>query len=153
MINEKDISSLEDHIGYWLRALSNHVSQAFAHKLYGENIRVVEWVLLRLLYEQKSLAPSYIAAYMGMTKGAVTKLLDCVIAKSLVTRTVNPNDGRAQILRLTSKGSQLIPKLAALADQNEYECFGILSAQESGFLLHILRDLATKLAIRSIPTE
>lgn len=149
----KEINSLEDHIGYWLRSVSNRVSQAFAHKLASKDVAVAEWVVLRLLYGQKPLAPSTIAEQMGMTKGAVTKLTDRLIAKSLVIRAADLNDGRAQIISLTKKGEKLVPELAQLADQNEHECFSSLSAKDSKFLLHILRSLSTALAIKSIPTE
>ncbi len=148
----KEISSLEDHIGYWLRSVSNRVSHTFAHKLAARDIAVAEWVVMRLLYGQKPLAPSTVAEQMGMTKGAVTKLADRLIAKSLVIRTPDLSDGRAQIISLTKKGEKLVPELATLANQNDQECFASLSAKDSKFLLHILRSLSEDLAIKSIPT-
>lgn len=153
MAREQKINSLEDHIGYWLRSVSNHVSHAFAQKLADKNIAIAEWVLLRLLFGQKSLAPSYIAQRMGMTKGAVTKLTDRLIAKSLVIRTASPSDGRAQTISLTKEGEKLVPLLTGLADQNEQECFAFLSARDSRFLLQTLRSLAAHLAVKSIPVE
>jgi DNA-binding MarR family transcriptional regulator len=38
---------------------------------------------------------------MGMTRGAISKLADRLIAKSLLVRTADPQDGRAQSLSLT----------------------------------------------------
>jgi hypothetical protein len=32
-MKESTISELEDRLGYWLRCLSNHIHNAFAHKL------------------------------------------------------------------------------------------------------------------------
>lgn len=153
MPQDRKISSLEDHIGYWLRSVSNHVSTAFARKLADQDIAVAEWVVLRLLYGKNPVAPSRIAKQIGMTKGAVTKLTDRLVAKSLVSRTASASDGRAQTISLSKKGSRLVPQLAALADQNDRECFAALSVDESRILRNILRRLSTKLAIASAPTE
>ena len=74
-----------------------------------------------------------------MTRGAVTKLADRLIGKSLVTRTADPTDGRAQTLALTPAGKRLVPKLAALADRNDAAFFDSLSATERETLEGLLR--------------
>lgn len=153
MTRAKEISQLEDHTGYWLRSVSNHVSHAFARKLVNKETTVAEWALLRVLYGQEPLAPSRVAERMGMTKGAVTKLVDRLVAKSLVVRAADDNDRRAQTISLTKKGERFVPQLAALADQNDQECFAHLSDRDHEALRRILHSLASKLAITSIPTE
>ena len=37
------ISDLDAHLGYWLRFVSNHVSQTFASRLQGKGVTVAEW--------------------------------------------------------------------------------------------------------------
>ncbi|MEI9903207.1 MAG: hypothetical protein WDN06_03970 [Asticcacaulis sp.] len=44
-------SHLEAHLGYWMRFVSNHVSQAFARKVEAHGVTVAEWVVLRELFE------------------------------------------------------------------------------------------------------
>ena len=91
-------SHLTSHLGFWLRFVSNHVSHAFARKLEDRDVTVAEWVLLRELYDVDHIAPSRLAERMGMTRGAITKLADRLIAKRLVSRRANPDDARAQTL-------------------------------------------------------
>src|SRR5471032_730570 len=91
-------SDLTAHLGYWLRYVSNHVSQAFARKVEAHGVTVAEWVLMRQLLDEQALAPSRLAERMGMTRGAITKLADRLIAKSLMVRAADPEDGRAQTL-------------------------------------------------------
>jgi len=146
------ISKLEDHTGYWLRCVSNHVSYSFARKLVAKNTTVAEWVLLRVLFGQEPLAPSIVAEQMGMTKGAITKLVDRLIEKSLVVRSSNPKDGRAQTIGLTGKGEKFVPELARLADQNDRECFACLSPKDRDTLQRILLNMASKLSHTIIPT-
>ena len=91
---EPRISDLSDHLGFWLRAVSNHVSQAFAEKLASEGVAVPEWVMMRLLYGVDPTPPSRLAERMGMTRGGVTKLADRLIGRSLIVRRASPDDGR-----------------------------------------------------------
>ncbi len=116
-------SDLTAHLGYWLRYVSNHVSQAFARKVEAHGVTAAEWVLMRQLLDEKALAPSRLAERMGMTRGAVSKLADRLITKSLLVRTADPRDGRAQTLSLSRAGRSMVPKLAASADANDAEFF------------------------------
>ena len=79
-----------------------------------------------------------------MTRGAITKLADRLIAKALVTRTADDRDARAQTLALTRRGADLVPELAALADRNDAECFAALSAAERVTLEALLKRLAAR---------
>src|SRR5580658_1388653 len=97
-------SDLSAHLGYWLRYVSNHVSLAFARKVEAHGVTVAEWVLIRHLLEVETLAPSRLAERMGMTRGAISKLSDRLLAKALVKRTDDPRDGRAHTLALTPAG-------------------------------------------------
>ncbi|MDQ0513353.1 MarR family winged helix-turn-helix transcriptional regulator [Ancylobacter amanitiformis] len=146
-------SELTDHLGYWLRYVSNHVSHAFARKVEVHGVTVAEWVVMRHLFEVERLAPSRLAERIGMTRGAVTKLADRLIAKSLLARTADPADGRAQTLALTPAGRALVPELAALADANDAEFFDHLAAADRAALLNMLRDLVERRGLRSQPVD
>lgn len=146
-------SDLTAHIGYWLRYVSNHVSQAFARKVEAHGVTVAEWVLIRQLLEEKALAPHRLADRMGMTRGAISKLADRLIAKSLLVRTADPKDGRAQTLALTSAGRALVPKLAALADANDAEFFDHLTATDRAALRRILRGIVAKRGLTALPVD
>ena len=145
------VSPLTAHLGYWLRFVSNHVSQAFARKLAGLDVTVAEWVILREMYDEGEIAPSRLAEKIGMTRGAVTKLADRLIAKELVSRRAHLSDGRAQTLALTAKGRELVPDLAALADRNDDEHFGHLTAEERERVEALLRDLVARHGLKSLP--
>jgi DNA-binding MarR family transcriptional regulator len=146
-------AELTDHIGYWLRYVSNHVSQAFARKAEAHGVTVAEWVLMRQLLDEKALAPSRLAERMGMTRGAISKLAERLIAKSMLTRTADPRDGRAHTLALTPAGRALVPKLASLADVNDAEFFDHLTSKDRVLLLRILREIVAKRGLKSLPVD
>lgn len=145
------VPELTAHLGYWLRHLSNHVSHAFARKLAAKDVTVAEWVLMRVLYRKEPMPPSQLADQMGSTRGAVTKLADRLIAKALVVREANPDDGRSQTLSLTTKGTDFVPELAALADQNDAECFAHLSDADRRALERILKEAVRRFGCTSMP--
>jgi DNA-binding MarR family transcriptional regulator len=146
-------SELTAHLGYWLRYVSNHVSQAFARKVETHGVTVAEWVLMRQLLDEEAQAPSLLADRMGMTRGAISKLADRLIAKSLLVRAANPGDGRAQTLSLTQAGRALVPGLAALADANDAEFFDHLAPEDRAALLRILRGIVEQRCLKSLPVD
>jgi DNA-binding MarR family transcriptional regulator len=146
-------SDLTVHLGYWLRYVSNHVSQAFARKVEAHGVTVAEWVLMRQLLDEEALAPSRLAARMGMTRGAISKLAERLIAKSLLARASNPADGRAQTLSLTRSGRSMVPKLAALADANDAEFFDHLAPKDRAAMLGLLRQIVDKRGLKSRPVD
>ena len=149
----RPISDLTAHIGYWLRMESNHVSAAFAAKLADKGITVAEWCVMRALYDTESMAPSHLAQTMGLTRGAITKLADRLIAKSLILRQASAQDGRAQTLALTEEGRALVPDLAALADFNDAEFFDALTLEERETLIRLLKSLAQRGQMTIIPIK
>jgi DNA-binding MarR family transcriptional regulator len=149
----KRISPLDAHLGYWLRFVSNHVSQAFGVKVASRGVTVAEWVLLRELYEHEVAAPSALADGLGMTRGTVSKLVERLCLKRLVRRTQGEGDRRFQALELTAEGRKLVPELAALADQNDAEFFGHFTAAERERFEGVLRDLVQRRKLTAVPIE
>ncbi len=65
------MSDLTSHLGYWLRYVSNHVSQALARKVESHGVTVAEWVLMRQLLDVEALAPSRLAECGRSLRSAV----------------------------------------------------------------------------------
>lgn len=145
-------SALTDHLGYWLRLVSNAVSASFARRLSDQGISVAEWVLLRLVLAGEG-QPSALARRMGMTKGAISKLADRLEARGLVERRTDPQDGRAQLLRLTEAGAALVPLLAAMADTNDAAFFGVLAEEERATLKALIRKMADRHGLTETPVD
>jgi MarR family transcriptional regulator, lower aerobic nicotinate degradation pathway regulator len=152
-LKSTSISPLEAHLGYWLRFVSNQVSHSFSVKLAARDITVAEWVVLRELYECDDMVPSVLAEKIGMTRGAISKLADRLLAKALVTRTTSDEDRRYQALALTPKGRAIVPKLAAIADENDAEFFGHLNAAERESIKAAMREIVRRHGLKSVPVE
>jgi DNA-binding MarR family transcriptional regulator len=149
----KPVSDLQAHLGFGLRFVSNHVSQAFARKLLHSGVTVAEWVILRQMYGGGDMAPSQLADMTGLTRGAASKLVDRLVVKEFVAREERQDDRRYQIVRLTAAGQRLVPKLATIADDNDQQFFAPLSAEERGTLAELLKKLVAAHKLYKIPVE
>ncbi len=150
---DADVSSLDVHLGYWLRAVSNHVSHAFKTKVERHGVTVAEWVVLRALFDGDGVKPSELATTLGLTRGAISKLVDRLVTKDLVSVRGDARDGRAQLVTLKASGRRLVPKLAALADENDEETFGQLDHQQRSFLLKTLKGIVEHFGLRGAPVD
>ncbi len=147
------VSSLEAHLGYWLRFVSNHVSHAFSQKLDTRGVTLAEWVFLRELFDRDGVAPSLLAARLGMTRGAISKHTEKLIAKGFVTRTFEEHDRRYQVLSITSAGRAIVPELAALADANDAEFFESLDPAERAVIENAMRKVVRSRGLKSLPVD
>lgn len=149
----KSASTLDTHLGYWLRFVSNHVSHAFSRKLAARGITVAEWATMREMLDREPVAPSALAARLGMTRGAISKLSDRLVAKKLAIRTHDGDDRRRQTLALTGTGRTLVPELAHLADRNDAEFFGHLTPAERASLESLMRGIVRRHGLKSVPIQ
>ena len=147
-------NELRSHIGYHLRVVSNAVSHSFARKLQASDVTVAEWVILREMYSgDETTSPSVVAELTGLTRGAVSKLIDRLLHKGLVTRTESSGDRRYQEIKLTSDAIKLVPKLAGIADENDESFFSRLSPPEREALKNTLMKLAEMHKLNTNPIE
>lgn len=149
----KVISQLDSHLGYWLRFVSNHVSHAFKQKVEHHGVTVAEWVVMRTLFDHTRTNPSKIAEALGMTRGAISKLLDRLSGKKLVRCDAVKPDRRFQTVELTPAGRALVPRLAALADRNDCEFFASLTELQRQTLMDLLQLIAKSRGLERIPVE
>lgn len=150
--SRKPPSGLEAHLGYWLRYVSNQASHAFARKVQALGVTVAEWVVMRELYDAEHM-PSALADRLGMTRGAISKLAGRLETKGLIARKGAKSDGRVQILALTGDGRALVPKLAALADKNDEEFFGVLDAELRKAIQAAIKKIVRRPGLKSVPTD
>jgi len=149
----KRVSDLKSHTGFWLRFVSNHVSCRFAQRLEASGVTVAEWVILREMFDGDVTSPSVLAIETGLTRGAVSKLIDRLLRKKLVTRAEAAGDRRFQDIALTAEGRAIVPRLAVIADQNDEEFFRHLSARERESLVATLRKLVSRNNLGKMPIE
>jgi DNA-binding MarR family transcriptional regulator len=126
-----------------MRLVSNQVSHSFARKLEATGVTVAEWVVLREMSGgNATTSPSTVAKLTGLSRGAVSKLIERLLRKGFVTRQDSSGDRRRQDIELTPSAVALVPRLAKLADENDEAFFGVISPEER----HELRQILIRIA-------
>jgi MarR family transcriptional regulator, transcriptional regulator for hemolysin len=147
-------SELTEHTGFWMRRVSNYVSASFARRLTDFDVTVAEWVVLREMYgHEDTTSPGAVAELVGLTRSAVSKLIDRLLEKGLVMRRESVSDRRFQEIELTPAAIKLVPRLSDAADENDEAVFGVLSRSERSTLLRILKKTAALHNLTRAPIE
>lgn len=151
--NISEASALESHLGFWLRFVSNQVSSRFEKRLAEHDITLTEWVAMRSLYGRKEASHVELITALGMTKGAASKVIAKLEAKGFAARQLSKDRLREQVLFLTDTGNDLLPELAAMADENESHFFGHLSDLQRQSLLALMKELVLHHQLKQVPTR
>jgi DNA-binding MarR family transcriptional regulator len=139
-MDELNPSELHQHVGYWLRCLSNLVSSTFAERLAARDISVAQWVVLRTLYDKRDVTLNEAAAEVGVDKSSLSRMVERLVQKRLLIRAEG-SDRRSVGLTLTSSAMKLVPQLAKLADENDEQFFRSLSAKQRKEFLSTIKQL------------
>lgn len=92
-----------------------------------------------------------IAAELGITVGGTSKIVDRIEASGYCARSPNPSDRRSSIIRLTSAGKRLLPKLTAAVDDELRKRLGTGGTERS--LIQLTKTLTRlRTAVRSAET-
>jgi DNA-binding MarR family transcriptional regulator len=116
-------------------------------------VTVSEWVILREVLGFGAVSPTRLGDAIGMTKGAVSKLITRLEGKRLLTRSVSDADRRNHEVALTPAGKALVPRLARLADRNDEEFFGHLPVPLRTTLVDTLQDIVRVRQLKSKPVD
>lgn len=85
---------------------------------------------------------SQLVSDMGITKQAVSKLVDVVVASGFVDREANPSDRRRTVLRLTAKGRKAVAVIEQAVHATEEEFAAELGTTSVEELTRMLGQLA-----------
>ncbi|MEV6839598.1 MarR family transcriptional regulator [Streptomyces sp. NPDC051133] len=133
-------SGLHDHLGYWLRRLSDEVHSRFEAELDRHDVTVSQWGVMISVFHGHDTTKA-VAAHMDIDPGAVSRLVDRLAAKDLIRREPDPASRRTVRLVLTDRARALVPELAEIADRNDAHYFGSLGAAQRRQLEQWIRQL------------
>ena len=127
--------------------------KAFTRRIYAQVGRAgttpARAKLLMTLHCHGNCKMSEISGHLGVTPRNVTKLVDRLEVEGLVAREPHPEDRRATIIRLTSKGV-LVSKESMLVNHAAIEeLFEQLPPSDRQHLARILKRLIAALAATS----
>lgn len=100
---------------------------------------------LRRSGDPYALTPGELSRTILVTTGAVTKRVDRLEARGLVTRAVAETDARGRLITLTERGAALVDDLMTEHLANQHRLLRDLDETERARLAELLRRLAVSL--------
>ena len=106
-------------------------------------LTVIEWYILRTLYEQDGQMATQLATAVGRPATSFTPILDHVESKGLIERRPHPADRRAVKIYLTAEGKALEGQVTASVEWIERKIRQQLSDQDWQKFERVLAALQT----------
>ncbi|KAB2822892.1 MAG: MarR family transcriptional regulator, partial [Candidatus Dadabacteria bacterium] len=106
-------------------ALRN-IDQIYSQSVESLGLTVIEWYILRALYEQDGQHASELARAVGRAATSFTPILDKLQHKDMIQRRPDPADRRAVRIYLTDKAQEYRQRVAETADQIEKSIHGMI---------------------------
>ena len=144
------ISRLDAHLCYWVRCVSNQISHSLSRELEDKGITLAEWIVLRELYDGAR-RPSAVAAKLGLTRGAISKLASRLSNALMITQERTREDGRGRMLALSGLGRSMVEVLAVVLDDDEEQFFGHLEPNTRALIMNVMRDIVRRRGLRTLP--
>ncbi len=101
--------------------------------------------LLVWTHRQRRATPTQLTALLLTDDAGVSRLVDRLEAKGLITRTVHGRDRRSRELRVTPSGRALVTRLMRFAARGNEKLLVGLSARETAELRRLLQRVSANL--------
>ena len=105
--------SLQSSTGYWVTQLARAFEGDLEKRIAVHKITRASWAVLSAIQHHDKTSPAALASFIGIDRAAITRHLDRLEKQGLVQRLQSTADRRVVNLKLTQKGLNLLPELAA----------------------------------------
>ena len=99
-----------ENLRAWMEASMHRSFHAFIRNTRGSDLSLSQVNTLFRLYHRGPGSVNDLADHLGVTKAAVSQLLDPLIEAGLIQRSENPEDRRSKLIALTEKGQTQVEK-------------------------------------------
>jgi DNA-binding MarR family transcriptional regulator len=99
--------SAEESIGYLLRTTMSTLMRAAEAEMRPHGLTAVQWAPLMIISRGGNPTAASLARDLNTDTGAMTRMLDRLEAKGLLTRSRSTTDRRVVVLTLTDQGRDL----------------------------------------------
>lgn len=132
-------SSIDSHLGYQIRRVSNLAMTKLAEALLPLELRVVDVTVLYQIAENPDITASEIGKALGIRRANMTPLIAALVERGYLN--TRAKDGRSQALSLTPAGRKVFKRAQKIVEAQEQGFFAMLSDEDrqqfSRFLLEV----------------
>jgi len=141
MLKEKPMLRFNGSIWCSLDIALRNIDQIFRNKVQQLGLTVIEWYVLRALYDTDGQQASQLASEVGRAATSFTPNLDKLQEKGYIMRLPDPSDRRAVLIHLTNKALEEKDTILQLADDLDSQLESRFSDGEFECFQHVLVEL------------
>lgn len=149
-----NVVDLERYVPAFLTWIANKLSRGASQQyLRVFDVGIETWRCLVLLAIHESVSAQQVSKIIGMDKGTVSRCFKGMQAKGYITLSLDADDGRVRIAKLTRKGRQVHDGILGIALERERAFLEVLSTEERETLIVLLKRLHENLPAVETATE
>ncbi len=137
----KENYSVHSSTGYWVTHLARAMECDLENRLERHGVTRATSVVLTAICRDKKTTPAALASFIGIDAAAITRHLDRGEKQGLLVRQRSTEDRRSVNLKLTRKGTALVPKLIAESQATNEMFLAGLTRSEVGGIQSIIRKM------------
>jgi DNA-binding MarR family transcriptional regulator len=104
--------TMRNSVGYLMRICTNRVMPQMEALFQDQELTFSQWTTLVALHDGRISTAGDLAHNICHDAGSLTRLIDEMVKRGLVTRSRNESDRRVVTLALTTRGGDLVEELA-----------------------------------------
>lgn len=135
----KEETELEAWFNFKINLLSNRISRVVSgaySNSYG--IGIIDWRAIVAIRHFGPVTASEISDKANLDKGSLSRAIEQLVAKGLVSKSLSKQDRRRSILKLTVVGEELYNEIAPLALQRQQALLSVLEREEHALLMRLV---------------
>jgi DNA-binding MarR family transcriptional regulator len=138
-----DTLRADNSIGYLLKRCGILVSQIAERSFVSQPVSFTQWAVLAQLTLQPHMTPTELRKNLGLDLGALTRIVDDLLGKRLVSRERSDMDRRAVRVALTAEGRRLAKAGMPTVVRLNNGLVNPLSRTETDALISLLQRVLT----------
>lgn len=132
------VAVLEDGLTRSVRVFRHILKE----EAYARELNQTQYNALRQIAQEGDQRMSELAAFLELTNGATTGLVERLESRGLVVRAAAPEDARGVVVRLTPAGQRVVDEVLQAVKRAIAAALGILSIPERHMAVGGLHSLA-----------
>ena len=133
---------------FLLAQVGGHAAAAFAERLRALKLVPADAGILRIVQATEGISQQALGAELGVPPSRLVALIDDLEERSLVERRDQPSDRRSYALYLTSKGGEVLKRIALVAREHQRALCAALTDDEREQLAALLKRIADQQGLR-----
>lgn len=141
MNNSREFTDLRDRPGHLIRRLHQIHVAIFLEECSEFNLTPVQFGVLNVLYDGKTLEQVAIAGHLGIDRNNAADVIRRLESRGLLQRPTSTKDRRAKLARITEKGRRLVDDVFPAMAEAQRRFVSPLSDDEYAQLMHLMEKL------------